>query len=87
MRNKVIAEHGLYAVKIEKVKSQLTLDGTDEIYVVVNKETKVVEGRAATLPDALGFMRGLMIHYERLTSEAERPTPPQPPEATEAQLL
>lgn len=67
---KVIAEHGLYIIQVEKVKSQMTLDGTDDIYAVINKDTGVVEGRGATLPDALGFMYSVQLSYENLLKQA-----------------
>jgi len=68
--SKVLAETALYKIVIEKVKSQLTLDGMDDIYAIINKETGVVEGRGATLPDALGFMHSVQIGYERIIKEA-----------------
>lgn len=68
--NRIIAEHGLYKIVVEKVKSQLTLDGTDEVYAIENKETGVVEGRGATLPEALSFMHQLQLGYDNITKQA-----------------
>ena len=68
--SKVWGETPMYRIVVEKVKSQLTLDGMDDIYAIVNKETGVVEGRGATLPDALGFMHSVQIGYERILKEA-----------------
>lgn len=71
MSEKVLAETSLYKVVIERVKSQLTLNGMDDVYAVVNKETGVVEGRSATLPEALGFLHGVQGHYEAVIKAAE----------------
>jgi hypothetical protein len=67
--SKLLAETMLYAIRLEKVKSQLTLDGMDEIYAIFNKETGVVEGRGATLPDALGFMHSVQIGYDNIMKQ------------------
>lgn len=84
MTSKVLAETPLYKVVVERVKSQLTLDGTDEIYAITNKETGVVEGRGATLPDALGFMHSVQIGYENIIKQATQLEDSQgsPPEHT-----
>lgn len=75
--SKVLAETGLYRIVVERVKSQLTIDGTDEIYAIVNKETGVVEGRGATLPDALGFMHSVQIGYDNITKQVAENEDPQ----------
>jgi hypothetical protein len=82
--SKVLAETPLYKITIEQVKSQLTLNGTDEIYAITNKETGVVEGRGATLPDALGFMHSVQIGYENIIKQATQLEDSQglPPEHT-----
>jgi hypothetical protein len=67
---KILAETLMYKIIIERVKSQLTLDGTDDIYAITNKETGVVEGRGATLPDALGFMHSVQLGYDNITKQA-----------------
>jgi hypothetical protein len=74
---RVLAETATYKIVTETVKSQITITGLDEVYSVVNKETDVVEGRAATLPDALGYMHNVQSGYDTLTkqlAQAEAPT-------------
>lgn len=72
--SKHLAETFNYAIRVEKVKSQLTLDGMDDIYAIFNKETGVVEGRGATLPDALGFMHSVQMGYDSITKQVANET-------------
>jgi hypothetical protein len=68
--DKVLAETTNYVVKVETVKSQVTLSGTDKVYTIENKETGVVEGRAGNLPDALGYMHNVQLGYDSITKQA-----------------
>lgn len=67
---RTLAEGANYLIRVGKAKSTFTLSGVDKVYEVVNKETRVVEGRAATLPDALGWMRGIQFAYETATRDS-----------------
>jgi hypothetical protein len=67
---KVLAEERCYKIIVESVKSQLTLNGMDDLYAIVNKETGVVEGRGATLPDALSFMHSVQAGYDNVLRQA-----------------
>jgi hypothetical protein len=77
--NRVLAETALYVIKTEVVKSTLTLTGIDEVYVIINKDTHVVEGRAGCLPDALGHMNGLQLAYDNITRQTQQLASAEPP--------
>lgn len=68
---KVLAETVTYYVTTETVKSPMTLSGEDDVYAVVNKETGVVEGRTATLPEAMNYMSNVQTSYDTMSKKAE----------------
>lgn len=67
MSNQIISETPNYAIVIVEVKSDITPEGRDRIYAVVNKDSSVIEARNSVLPIALQNLKTLQAALEAVT--------------------
>jgi hypothetical protein len=64
-----IAETADYGVVLDRVKSNITLEGTDDVYCVVNRQYSVVEVRCYTLPEALASLQQIQQALDAITGK------------------
>jgi hypothetical protein len=64
-----VAETVDYGVTLDRVKSNVTLDGTDDVYSIVNKQYEVVEVRCYTLPEVLASLQQIQQALDAITGK------------------